>query len=144
MKNPRIFICLISVFISLSIFFSCAANTDKSAFIEEKEISSDKFPKAGGPCIYDTLKGRAEILETGEGYRENGINRYETTFIFRHDEKTDTAFLMIDGNDPDSSYIMTNRIKPGRRGECLKISISEGTCTPVIWEFSWPVPKGDD
>lgn len=99
--------------------------------------------RVGGPCTYKQYKGRAEIISVIP--RDGFPGEYEIRFSFRSQKNVQEEFARIEGRQwvlvhkdssyPKESFLAQYGIKTGKRLPCYMKVITQGTCTPVLFDF---------
>jgi hypothetical protein len=106
-------------------------------------------PKAGGNCIYNRYRGRADILSIRPKMMpEGGAPSYETReviFSFCPDEQISESWVQVEGKRylltlangwyPGPAFLNKYGIDIGRRLDCEMAVITSGTCTPIQFDF---------
>ena len=135
------------------IFIAALAVT--AVYLLRSAVSSKKNQLIGGKCLYDVYKGKAVITSikmTDESRAQEdgaggpGYPGYEIKFIFKADEdiKQSWAKDALDKNHllllknswyPGKGYIDKYSIKDDREFNARLKVITQGTCTPIIFEF---------
>ena len=111
----------------------------------------DPLP-AGGHCEYAEIPGTATIISMGPptGAVANcGNDPVEVRFDFTpndanardayrcpHSSDNNRQLLVGEGKNPPRSYMESKGITVGSTHKCIRMEITEGTCTPVLFEFS--------
>ncbi len=108
------------------------------------EEANDK-QKGGEECKYRKIQGKSIILsidnidEGNKLVKFNFVPDKETKYLFP--KINDTAYLKVHGNKNISQeFIEKHNIKIGGKFECFREEITQGTCTPV--GFNFPDFKG--
>ena len=100
----------------------------------------------GGLCEYVEISGTAKITSITEVSGENTcVDAMEVRFDFVPDDMeavqnfNQAGYQKITvgaGMDPSMEWVNQQGIEVGSEVKCIKKEITEGTCTPVIFEFS--------
>lgn len=106
-------------------------------------------PRAGGACEYKKYKGEAEIVSVIR--RPDAPQEYEIKFSFHPQEIIREEFARPEGKTwtlvpkdssrPKKDFLTQYDIKKGKRLPCYMKAITQGTCTPVLFEFP-TIPEG--
>lgn len=98
--------------------------------------------RVGGPCHYETYKGKALIADITPEYEGDG---FSVTFTFQPDQSLPPSplsfegkthqLLLDDGQYPAADWLTEHRIVVGTLLDCNMSVISRGACTPVMFEF---------
>jgi hypothetical protein len=106
-------------------------------------------PLVGGSCQYKTYSGRATILsiQRMSTNRQEKIDQFAVEFSFHPLEKIEESFAQVAGKTfllydnnlqyPDQKFLNKYNIKSGQVLEGYLKTIISGTCTPVLFEFSF-------
>lgn len=126
-------------------------NTKASLFFILTIISCNKNDKIVQSCNYKNYEGKAKIISiTTAPADENNCetNPQKVMFVFTPNDTTvlnnyifkncsDTAALTINGGTNLSHYFLDSlEITIGKEFMCNRREITQGTCTPVCFEFS--------
>lgn len=105
--------------------------------------ASSGRPIAGGPCLYQSYEGEAEIISIRPAPGQSGI--YDVMFLFHPRDIIRQAFARTEGKPwpmirrdfsrPTDDFLKRYDIKIGRRIPCMMKVITQGTCTPVLFDF---------
>jgi len=98
----------------------------------------------GGPCEYRSYPGQAEILSVAPIEAAGG--RFDVQFRFVPDRPVEEplgrsalqrTFTLLPEREmpPDRTYIEKFDIRPGTRIGCTLKVITQGTCTPILFDF---------
>jgi hypothetical protein len=88
-------------------------------------------PKVGGECTYEDLPGTCTFVDAAGGA--------PVTFDFASEDGAVTdsdTFTIGDGSDPDQACLDTLGITAGASFDCVQRTMTDGACTPVIYEFA--------
>lgn len=126
-----------------AIFLSCACTA-----------YAPKDTTAGGPCDYKKYQGQATIISISPKSRPRNYTHdiYEVKFSFstaqeiveKFAQPEGKEFLMLLNNSayPGHKFLEKYNIQVGKVFECYMHVITQGTCTPVTFEF--PTIRLDD
>lgn len=104
----------------------------------------------GGPCEYQTYRGKAKIVSINAVQKHLGKNttahrRQEVRFVFLPDEEIGQSWVQVEGKAfimyltngrlPDGHFLQKYGIEINRFFECRLKVISKGSCTPIIFDF---------
>jgi hypothetical protein len=109
----------------------------------------------GGPCSYETYHGKAAIasitqLENSTVMGEKWSDRYQVLFIFELNENQtikpeqlklyetvdkEQEFRLGNSWYPNGEYLEKYGIKEGALFDCELKLITEGTCSPWVFDF---------
>jgi hypothetical protein len=121
-----------------------------------EDAKEEGKPVIGGKCVYSSYSGiaiitRAEKTEASKKQADSigGANYegYEVWFIFKTDQEIkeewarDTVerehlFQLDNSWYPSPRYLEKYDIKVNKTYECTLKVIKEGTCSPIVFEFS--------
>lgn len=114
-------------------------------------ISCNKYHQAGQNCQYKKIAGKAKIISISSAPTDEincPLNPKKVIFSFTPDDTSarnnylfkswsDTSTLMINaGTNPSQYFLDSLNISIGSEFICNRQEISQGTCTPVIFEFT--------
>lgn len=103
--------------------------------------------KVGGSCRYKTYNGQATILSISKTVPDNaeGYTRFEVKFNFNPGTIIEENFAQVKGKtfylyddnlrNPNQTYLDKHNIKIGQVLDGHLLAITQGTCTPVIFDF---------
>lgn len=107
-------------------------------------------PIVGGPCDYDVISGMATIVSVRDAdpAANNCDDAVEVVFDFVPDEPGDVdryrfpdwsdkgQYLTVGaGMNPPRAWVEDQGIVEGSTQRCMRLEITKGTCTPVIFSF---------
>jgi hypothetical protein len=111
-------------------------------------------PLVGGPCEYRSYPGQAEIVSLApiEGPAASVGARYDVKFRFIPDGPVDEplgraalerTFSLLPDRDmpPDRAFMDKFDVRPGKRLGCTLKVITQGTCTPILFDFPSLIPS---
>jgi len=110
-------------------------------------------PIVGGECQYKQYQGHAEVVSVNPMGRPAGYSsdRYEVKFRFTPDKKIEEPIAQTEGREfllllnqiyyPGLNFIEKYDINPGKVLDCNLKVIVRGTCTPVLFDFSFITPE---
>ncbi len=95
----------------------------------------------GGACEYNEIAGKSKIVKiTQSAEREGKLVKFHFTpnteiqYLFPNIK--DDAFLIVNGRkDISEEFIKTHNIVVGKEFLCYRKEITEGTCSPVVFDF---------
>jgi hypothetical protein len=144
-----IFFCLLTVLGIL--LFNFFKNTNKAKLSENISPNNDII---GGPCTYNQLDGLCKIISIAKTKESKdqinvsggpGYEGFEINFKFNFDKKIDSNYskylnkeylLKLDNSwYPGQKYLEKYKIKQGSSFNCQIKVITNGTCSPVIFDF---------
>jgi len=106
-----------------------------------------EVPAVGGKCVYKVYKGTAVITEVSVSDHEGnkGQRFCRVKFVFTSSEPIKEPFAQVEDREFDlvssdfsslsESFLHKYRIKQGSIVNCDLHVITQGTCTPVLFEF---------
>ncbi len=111
--------------------------------------TADKPAILGGPCRYQSFSGWATIVSITplSGARAQGppYRGYEVKFMFKPDQPIPQSFAQPEGSlfplrltnswPPGSKFIQKYGIVIGKTFPCVLKIITQGTCTPMVFDF---------
>ena len=130
---------LVTVLTTLMISSSCSAmdNPTKNKIV-------------GGPCEYRAYPGQAKIVSINkvqlkEDANDSSKGQYEVKFSFHPDLEIEEAYGQVEGKNyslllnnssyPNPRFLRKYGIELGKSFDCYMMVITQGTCTPILFEF---------
>ena len=97
----------------------------------------------GGPCEYDEIMGKATITKIEKTSDFKRTNEVEVYFDFIANDKDndeqndnkDRKLTVHAGSNPRLSCLEKQNIIVGSTHDCIKKTITKGTCSPIIFLF---------
>ena len=106
----------------------------------------------GGPCRYKSYPGEAKIVSLEKRMHqgktdtsESGGDTYRVMFTFHTDETITESYaqvedetfqvLLTNGSHPSEAFLKKYDIEEGKTFPCRLKVITQGTCTPVLFDF---------
>ena len=99
----------------------------------------------GGPCEYDVVEGSATIDSVDAALVQDGDCTNDpvvVTFTFMPDggttgdEITGLTLTISSGLNPPRTWVESEGLTAGTVHRCEQQTITSGTCTPIIYEFT--------
>jgi len=138
--------------------YSASAESGSGGGAGTPEADERPPPKVGGgPCEYKTYSGHAEILSVRlkklpKGYPGPPHESYEVRFLFFPDHHIDESYAQVEGKPqiltltnswyPGPRFLRKYGIQEGKIFDCHLKVITNGTCTPVVFDFP-TIDRGD-
>ena len=114
-------------------------------------ISCNKYHQASQNCQYKKFAGKAKIISISSAPTDENncpLNPKKVIFAFTPNDSnainnylfrswSDTSTLKINaGTNPSQNFLDSLNIFIGSEFICNRQEISQGTCTPVVFEFT--------
>jgi PAB1-binding protein PBP1 len=121
-----------------------------------QDVKEEGKPVIGGKCVYSSYSGIATIMrvekteaskEQAEALGGPGYEGYEVWFVFKTDQEIkeelgqdiperEHLFQLDNSWYPGPQYLEKYDIEVNKTYECTLKVIKEGTCSPIVFEFS--------